>query len=64
MSNKADTERLDWALLHPAANYDHDGKTGEHWITFRLNGEQFFVSGRNHRECIDNAIEGNYTRID
>lgn len=51
-------------LLNSAANYDHDGKTGEHWITFRLNGEQFFVSGRSYRECIDNAIAGNHTRID
>lgn len=59
-----DTERLDWVLLHPSANYDLDWETGEHWITFWLNGTKFSVSGCCHRECVDNAIAGNHTEID
>ena len=64
MTMYTDAERLAWVLLHRAANYDHDWQTGEHWITFWLNGQQVFVSGSSHRECIDNAIAGNHTVID
>lgn len=59
-----DTERLDWAFAHSAANYDQDWKTGEHWILFWHENEHCLAIGRSFRECIDNALDGNYKRID
>lgn len=56
-----DTQRLDWLLNHPGAEWDN---TREHWgewayIIWFSESYHYLARGKDWRECIDNAIAGN-----
>lgn len=63
-----DTARLNWVLQHTGARFDFDWRkqadgateNNSHWIIWYQESQEHVAYGKDYRECIDNAILGNF----
>ena len=73
--NVTDTQRLDWVINHPDAEFDVDNKRLSLccYITAYLPNDEeqtkgvagrFIARGDSHRDCIDAFLRGDVKRID
>lgn len=66
----ANTERLDWLIAHPQAEFNRDARM--YLITYLGSGSKFsdgragrfLAEGKHERDCIDAFIRGEIVRID
>ncbi len=67
----SDTQRLDWLMQHPRAEFDRTSQ-GHTLMAYLTSGDQhsggvsghFLATGDSQRACIDAFITGNAHRID
>jgi hypothetical protein len=60
-SMKTDTEILDW-ILHHFPELDHDWRTQKFWVRWYSESSWYVANGNNWRECVNNAINGNFEK--